>query len=51
MADEKLYRVAPLRNDWISYDVLADELWNWATLNGYGPPAITISKREQDPDH
>ena len=53
MADDftsKLYKVSPLwATDWITYFELADKIATWAAAE-HGPPAITISKRDVDPD-
>jgi hypothetical protein len=49
MADEKLYRVGPGNGQWISYDALLDFLWGWST-NPVAVPAITISKRDEEPE-
>jgi len=49
MADEKLYRIGPGSGEWITYDALADYLWDWDTAPvGQGTPTITISKRETE---
>lgn len=50
MGDEKLFRVGPGSGEWICYDALLDELWKWSSRPaGTGLPAITISKRNEEP--
>lgn len=50
MGDEKLFRVGPGSGEWICYDALLDELWKWSSRPaGTGLPAITISKRDEEP--
>lgn len=48
MADEGVFRVAPLRQEWMTRDQMLDLLMHWASSPDTGAPSITISKRAEE---
>ncbi len=52
MADEKLYLISPLLSAWVTQVELIEIIQEWTLFpTQLGYPAITIRKRDKDPDH